>query len=91
MFDWMVWTVPTAIFFVCVLMMMLGMTAWEIASPNVARRGFLPLVSTRGDRLFIGLLVAAYINLAWAGLTDANQWGGAAIGFVVLAIVMRWG
>ena len=91
MFDWMVWTVPTAIFFICVLVMMVSMTAWEIASPTVARRGVLPLVTTRGDRLFIGLLVAAYINLAWAGLTDANQWGGAAIGFVVLAVVMRWG
>ncbi len=91
MFEWMVWTTPTAIFFTCVLMMMVGMTVWESVSPNVARRGFLPLVTTRGDRLFIGLLTAAYINLAWAGLTDADQWGGASIGFVVLAVVMRWG
>lgn len=87
----MVWTMPTAIFFICVLVMMIAMTLWEITSPNVARRGFLPLATTRGDRLFIGLLTAAYINLAWAGITDANQWGGAAISFLVLAVVMRWG
>ena len=47
--------------------------------------------TTRGDRLFIGLLTAAYINLAWAGLTDLTQWVAAAIGFIVLLVLMRWG
>jgi predicted small integral membrane protein len=91
MFDWMVWTLPTAVFFCCIGLMLAGMTAWELVSPNVARRGFLPLTTTRGDRLFIGLLGAGYANLAWAGLTDIHQWGGAALGLVVLLIVMRWG
>jgi len=87
----MVWTVPTAIFFICVAVMLAGMTIWELVSPNVPRRGLLPLVTTRGDRLFIGLVTAAYINLAWVGLSDASQWGGAAIGFLALLVVMRWG
>lgn len=89
--EWMVWTVPTAIFFIAVALMLAGMTAWEIVSPNAPRRGVLPLVTTRGDRLFIGLLTAAYINLAWLGLTDINQWWGAALGFIALIAVMRWG
>ena len=55
------------------------------------RRGFLPIATTRGDRLFISLLSGAYINLAWTGLTDLPQWLGAALSFVVLLIVMRWG
>ena len=45
--------------------MLVGMTVWEIRSPTVERKGFLPIATTRGDRLFIGLLSAAYINLAW--------------------------
>ena len=32
------------------------------------RKGFLPVATTRGDRLFIGLLAAGYINLMWLGL-----------------------
>ena len=40
------------------------------------RRGFLPMATTRGDRLFIGLLGAAYIHLAWLGLTDLPLWYG---------------
>ena len=42
---------------------------WEIRSPTVERKGFLPIATTRGDRLFIGLLTAAYINLAWIGVS----------------------
>ena len=41
------------------------MTAWELAQPTVERRGFLPMATTRGDRLFIGLLGAAWIHLGW--------------------------
>ncbi|MEK8046547.1 MAG: hypothetical protein CFE46_00050 [Burkholderiales bacterium PBB6] len=68
MFDWMVWTTPVAVFFTCIVLMLIGMTIWEIRSPTVMRKGFLPMATTRGDRLFIGLLSAAYINLAFAGL-----------------------
>ncbi len=68
MFDWMVWTTPVAVFFSCIAIMLAAMTIWELKEPNVARKGFLPMVTTRGDRLFIGLLGAAYINLAFVGI-----------------------
>ncbi len=87
-FAWMSWTTPIAIFFSCIGLMLVGMTIWEVRSPTVERKGWLPLRTTRGDRLFIGLLLAAYINLAWIGLFDANQWFGASIGFLVLGLVM---
>jgi predicted small integral membrane protein len=72
MFTWMVWTTPVAVFFTCIALMLVGMTVWEIKSPTVERKGFLPMVTTRGDRLFIGLLGAAYINLAFIGLAGAG-------------------
>jgi predicted small integral membrane protein len=71
--------------------MLIGMSVWEIRSPTVARKGFLPLSTTRGDRLFIGLLCAAYLNLAWTGLTDLPQWWGAGLSGLVLVTIMRWG
>ena len=91
LFSWMAWTTPVAIFFIAVGAMLIAMTFWEIRSPTVARKGFLPLVTTRGDRLFIGLLSAAYVNLAWIGLTDMTQWWAVAIGAITLIMVMRWG
>ncbi|MEC4719191.1 DUF2160 domain-containing protein [Noviherbaspirillum sp. CPCC 100848] len=91
MLAWMAWTPPVAIFFSAIVLMLIGMTIWELRAPSVERKGFLPISTTRGDRLFIGLLTAAYVNLVWAGMTELHQAIGAAIGFVVLLVVMRWG
>jgi len=89
--SWMAWTTPIAIFFISVLIMLIGMTIWQVKSPSLERKGFLPISTTRGDRLFIGLLSAAYVNLAWAGLTDVTQYIGAVLGFALLIVVLRWG
>jgi predicted small integral membrane protein len=90
-FSWMAWTLEVAVFFIFVVLMLIGMTIWQLRSPSIERKGFLPISTTRGDRLFIGLLSAAYVNLAWAGLTDLTQWVAALLGFVVLLVMMRWG
>ena len=91
MLQWMDWTVPTAIFFVVIALMLVSMTVWQVVAPSPERRGFLPIPTTPGDRLFVGLLVSAYIQLAWIGLTDATLWFSLAIALVWMFIVMRWG
>lgn len=102
MFDWMVWTTPVAVFFTCIAGMLIGMTVWEIKSPTVMRKGFLPIATTRGDRLFIGLLSAAYINLAFVGLAghfaewfslenEPSIWISFVLSMCFLALVMRKG
>ena len=73
MFEWMAWTLPVAVFFTCIVLMLVGMTVWELRSPTVLRKGFLPMATTRGDRLFIGLLAAAYVNLAFVGAQRAHD------------------
>lgn len=102
MFDWMYWTTPVAAFFSCIVVMLIGMTVWEIKSPTTLRKGFLPLKTTRGDRLFIGLLTAAYINLAFVGLagrmaewfaleSEPSIWISFIASMAVLALIMRRG
>lgn len=102
MFDWMVWTTPVAIFFCCIALMLVGMTVWELRSPTRLRRGWLPMETTRGDRLFIGLLAAAYVNLIFIGLAGKFQewmgleaepsiWISFALSMLLLALVMRKG
>ena len=88
---WMEWTLPTAIFFVVIAAMLVSMTIWQAVAPSPERRGFLPIATTPGDRLFIGLLVSAYINLAWVGLTNASLWFALAISIVWMIVAMRWG
>jgi predicted small integral membrane protein len=89
--QWMAWTWPTALFFAAVALMLAGMTAWQLASPSVERRGFLPMATTRGDRLFVGLLGSACIHLAWLALTDATLWIALGLSAAWTAFVMRWG
>ena len=67
------------------------MGVWEWLSPGGApRRGILAITTTRGDRLFISLLAAAYIHLLWLALFGTPLWGAAALSLVLAAIVFRW-
>lgn len=71
--------------------MLAGMTVWEIMSPTIERKGFLPIATTRGDRLFIGLLSAAFIHLGVIGFTSLSIWIALAVSAVWLLVLMRWG
>jgi len=89
--DWMAWTLPTALFFGAIALLLTGMTVWELRSPCVERRGFLPISTTRGDRLFIGLLGSAFLHLLVVGTTDWSVWIASALSVLWLFAVMRWG
>ena len=69
---WMAWTLPTAIFFV-LLAMTLAVMTWLAASyPEAEHVGILRIPTTRGDRLFISLILAAVIHLAWIGFVGTD-------------------
>jgi predicted small integral membrane protein len=101
---WMAWTLPTAIFFT-LLAMTLAMMTWLGATyPEAERVGVLRIPTTRGDRLFVSLILAAVIHLLWIGLvgTDAiatlpigegfelsSLWLATLISFVVAVIIFR--
>lgn len=89
--DWMVWTLPTAIFFGVIALLLVVMTTWELVSPTRERRGFLPIGTTRGDRFFIGMLSAAYIHLAVVGFTDLSLWLALGVSVVWMLVLLRWG
>jgi len=89
--EWMAWTLPTAMFFGSIALVLAGMTVLELRAPCVERRGFLPIATTRGDRLFIGLLVSAYLHLLVIGVTEWSIWVASLLSLVWLLAVMRWG
>jgi len=69
---WMAWTLPTAIFFVLLAGTLAVMTWLAIAYPEAERVGILRIPTTRGDRLFISLIIAAVIHLLWIGLVGTD-------------------
>ena len=102
MFEWMAWTLPVAVFFTCIVLMLVGMTVWEIRSPTTLRRGWLPIATTRGDRLFIGLMAAAWVNLGFVGFSEKAMgwfnleqepsiWLSFVASMALLALVMKEG
>jgi len=89
--GWMAWTWQTATFFAVIGLLLVGMMVWEWRSPGGApRRGALSIVTTRGDRLFISLLSAAYIHLGWLALLNAPLWGATALAVVFAVVVFRY-
>ena len=69
---WMAWTLPTAIFFVLLAVTLAVMTWLAAAYPEAERVGVLRIPTTRGDRLFISLITAAVIHLAWIGFMGTD-------------------
>ena len=89
--TWMPWTWQTASFFVFIAICLTLMVIWEKRVPGgTPRRGILGLDTTRGDRLFISLLSAAYIHLAWLGFFDLTLWIATVISVLFSIIIFRY-
>jgi predicted small integral membrane protein len=90
-FGWMAWTLPTALFFITILVLIGAMGLWERLSPGGGPRiGILRFETTRGDRLFISLLGAAFIHLAWLGFVGPNLWWALGLSVVYAIGVFRF-
>jgi predicted small integral membrane protein len=68
---WMAWTPATACFFAAIALVLLVMIGLARARPETERVGILGIATTRGDRLFLSLVLAAVIHLTWIGLVGA--------------------
>jgi predicted small integral membrane protein len=87
---WMAWTPPTAIFF-ALLAMTLGTMTWLAAVyPEAERVGILRIPTTRGDRLFVSLIVAAVVHLLWIGFVGTDPIATLPIGEGGLGISSLW-
>jgi predicted small integral membrane protein len=88
----MQWTPPTIGLFIAVITILTIMTIWDIRSPSVPRKGFLPVGFTRGERLFLSVVTFLGTILAWmALLPDTNLNFALPVAAVLIFIVVRWG
>ena len=88
--SWMAWTWPTAIFFLAIFALLAGMGVWEYVSPGGSPRvGILRFETTRGDRLFVSLLGAAFIHLAWLAFVGPGLWWALGISVLYAVAVFR--
>jgi len=87
---WMAWTLPTAIFFASIALMLVVMTWLAATYPEVERFGILRIPTTRGDRLFISLILTAIIHLLWIGLVGTDTIATLPIGEEGFEISSLW-
>ena len=87
---WMAWTLPTAIFFVLLVSTLAMMTWLAIAYPEAERVGILRIPTTRGDRLFISLIMAAVIHLLWIGLVGTDTIATLPVGEEGIELTSLW-
>ena len=88
--GWMAWTFPVALFFYIIASLLILMTLLAIRYPETPRRGVLRIETTRGDRLFITLLGAAFINLGWLFFFGAPLTWALILCLFYAAAVFRW-
>jgi predicted small integral membrane protein len=101
---WMAWTPATGVFFVALALTLFVMTMLGLARPEAERVGALGIATTRGDRLFISLVLAAVIHLVWIGIVGtgtiatlpigggvelSSLWLATAISLVVAGAIFR--
>lgn len=89
--TWMAWTWETATFFLSIAGLLIGMTIWELKAPGGApRRGILAIRTTRGDRLFISLMSAAFVHLGWLAAFGTPLWGAVVVAIILALAIFRW-
>jgi predicted small integral membrane protein len=69
---WMAWTPITGAFFAAIGLMLATMIWLARRHPEVERVGVLGIPTTRGDRLFLSLVLSAVIHLAWIGFVGVE-------------------
>lgn len=90
--DWMVWTSATVVFALAVLGGLIAVTVLAVVVPSTPRKGFLPMPTARGDRIYISLLGTGLVMVLFVVLTDLPLPIGLAIAFLLLAIPVNvWG
>lgn len=89
---WMLWSPYSAAFFGVIAVVVVGMNLWNRRSPSISRKGFLPIATTRGERVFLCGIVSFGIHILWVALFSLPHiWGASIISAVVFASMAKWG
>jgi len=91
MLDWMFWLPQTAIAFAALVTMLAVLAVLDYYKRSSPRKGFLPMPTTRGDRVFIGLALFILIGILWLIFEPAPIYFALIPGIIVFIIIVKWG
>lgn len=91
-FGWMYWSWQSAVFFLVIFSAIALLGFLNRFSGNVDRKGFFPMMTGRGDRLFIGIYSTFIIFLISFALFSGSFLIGTFIVSAIWFIVeFKWG
>lgn len=92
MLDWMHWTWQSATGFGLLFCMLAGLAILDKRVPSYPRKGFLPMETTRGDRVFIGIvLMLTTVFASLRVLPESSLLGALSVALAAMAVTLRWG
>ena len=92
MFGWMYWSWQSMLFIGGIILAVLILGIMGVRKPDYGRKGFFPIETTRGDRLFIGIITSLSFMILWIAFVGNVL---LLIPFLLVciwfAIQMKWG
>jgi predicted small integral membrane protein len=89
--QWMYWTLPTLFFLGSIILLLTTLTIWDVKDPGYAREGLLPIETTRGDRVFMSLLITGCTFCLWLiTFSSSTAWAVLLVGAVAAVGVIKF-
>jgi len=89
--EWMAWTTGTAVFVGLIVAGLAALAMLAVVAPSTPRKGFLPMPTARGDRIYISLLGTGLILIVVMAATSLALTTGLVLAAVWAGVVLRWG
>ena len=87
---WMAWTWQTLAFFGAIAACLAVLTVLAVRRPETPHVGILGFATTRGDRFFVSLILAAFIFLAFVKVGGENPLYPVVAALAIAAMLFRF-
>jgi predicted small integral membrane protein len=92
MLAWMHWTWQSGLAFLLLAGLLIGLAVLDRYRPGYSRKGFLPMATTRGDRVFLSIVtLVGLLLLQLKFLPEISSWWVLACGAGCAAVIMPRG
>ena len=92
MLDWMHWTWQSATGFASLAGLLGALAVLDKRVPSYPRKGFLPMETTRGDRVFLSIVLVLLTVFAWLRVApERGFWGAVAIAAAGVTVLLTRG
>ena len=89
-FAWMAWTWQTMLFFGGIAACLVVLTILAVVRPETPHAGILGFATTRGDRFFVSLILAAFIFLAFIKFGGDNPIYPSLVALAMAGLMFRF-